>query len=59
MRYDGIMETHHHLYSATTDSIEDYFDNELDDLLREYFKSKKFPGFQIEEIVLQLRGQFK
>jgi len=59
MRYDGIMESHHHLYCARTDAIEDYFDRDLDELLKQYFQSRKFPGFQIEEIVLQLRGQFK
>jgi len=58
MRYDGIIETHHHLYCSTSDLIEDYTDKELDELLKEYFKSKKFTGFKIEEIVLQIRGTF-
>lgn len=56
MRYDGIVETHHHLYYSGSDLIEDYVDGELDNLLADYFKSKKISGFNIEEVVLQIRG---
>ncbi len=58
MRYDGISETHHHLYCSTCDVIEDYYDNELDELLKDYFNKKEFSGFNIEEFVLQIKGQF-
>lgn len=58
MRYDGILEKHHHLYCSECDSIEDYRDEELDRLLEEYFKKKKFTGFKLEDIVLQIRGTF-
>ena len=58
MRYDGITEPHHHLYCAECDLIEDYVDKELDDLLTAYFQAKKLAGFEIEEIVLQIRGRF-
>ena len=56
MRYDGMIENHHHLYCSNCDSIEDYWDEELDELLKEYFKKKQFIGFKIEDIVLQIRG---
>ena len=58
MRYDGIYESHHHLYCSTCDLIEDYNDDELDKILREYFKSKELAGFKIEEFVLQIKGKF-
>jgi len=58
MRYDGIMENHHHLYCSECDLIEDYHDNELDELLKNYFASKNLPGFKIEEFVLQIKGTF-
>ena len=58
MRYDGIIETHHHLYCSRSDLIADYVDKELDELLNEYFNSKKITGFKFEEIVLQIRGTF-
>jgi Fur family peroxide stress response transcriptional regulator len=58
MRYDGIMENHHHLYCSECDLIEDYVDAELDEVLEEFFKKKKFTGFKLENIVVQIRGTF-
>lgn len=58
MRYDGVTEKHHHLYCSECDLIEDYMDPELDEILKEYFKKKSFPGFKIEDIILQIRGDF-
>ncbi len=59
MRYDGIMETHHHLYCSESDLIEDYHDEELDELLKKYFENKLLPGFKPEEFMLQIKGTFK
>jgi Fur family peroxide stress response transcriptional regulator len=59
MRYDGILENHHHLYCAESERIEDYSDRELDRLLENYFRKKGISGFQIEEIRLQIKGSFK
>ena len=58
MRYDGILDNHHHLYCSTCDLIEYYHDAELDELLKNYFESKNIPGFKIEEFVLQIKGTF-
>ena len=58
MRYDGILEEHHHLYCSDSERIEDYRDDQLDELLRQYFENKKIPGFRIEEIRLQIKGRF-
>ena len=59
MRFDGIMENHHHLYCMESDVINDYIDEELDDLLQNYFQKKNIPGFKIEDIVLQIKGTFQ
>jgi len=58
MRYDAVLKNHHHIYCAETDRIEDYFDEELDKMLRSYFRKKDLPGFEIENIILQLNGNF-
>ncbi len=58
MRYDGITKNHHHLYCSECDLIEDYIDEELDAILKAYFKKKTFPGFKIEDVILQIRGTF-
>jgi len=58
MRYDGIIESHHHLYCSTCNLIEDYHDTELDEFLKKYFENKLLPGFKPEEFVLQIKGTF-
>jgi Fur family transcriptional regulator, peroxide stress response regulator len=58
MRYDAHLEKHHHLYSTDSDRIEDYSDDELNELLEKYFEKKGIPGFKIEDIKLQIIGQY-
>lgn len=58
MRYDAIMDNHHHLYCAESERIENYFDEELDALIGDYFKKKHIPNFKIEDIKLQIMGKF-
>lgn len=59
MRYDDIVETHHHMYCSNSDRIKDYFDPELDELLKEYFEKKFIDGFTVSDIRLQLMGDFQ
>ncbi len=59
MRYDAITEQHHHLYSNESEKIEDYFDEELNVLLQNYFANKAIPNFKLEDIKLQLIGKFE
>jgi Fur family transcriptional regulator, peroxide stress response regulator len=58
MRYDAIIESHHHLYCSESDRIEDYNDEELNRLLETYFTTKGIPDFKIEDIKLQIMGKF-
>ncbi|HER09919.1 MAG TPA: transcriptional repressor, partial [Bacteroides sp.] len=58
MRYDALTEKHHHLYCTESEEIEDYVDQELDLVLKDYFKKKEIPGFRVEEIRLQINGKF-
>ena len=57
MRYDAVKDLHHHLYDRYTGDIIDYFDEDLDSLLSDYFKKKKIPEFNIDEIRLQISGK--
>ncbi len=59
MRYDARLDNHHHLYCSETDRIEDFVDQEIDDILQEYFSKKRIPNFKIEDIKLQINGTFK
>jgi Fur family peroxide stress response transcriptional regulator len=58
MRYDGVMERHHHLYCSESDRIEDFVDPELNKIVENYFKKRKIPHFEIEDIKLQIKGRF-
>lgn len=59
MRYDAMVEHHHHLYCNQTDRIEDYEDAQLDELIVAYFKKKQIKNFRIEDIKLQITGKFE
>jgi len=58
MRYDAVMERHHHLYCSESDRIEDFVDPELNKIVEKYFKKKKIPYFEIEDVRLQIIGKF-
>ena len=58
MRYDAVMESHHHLYCSESDRIEDFVDTELNEMIEKYFEKKKIPDFKIEDVRLQIIGKF-
>jgi len=57
-RFDAIPESHHHLYCSEINRIEDYCNDELTGMLRNYFKTRKIKGFRIEDFKLQIIGKF-
>ncbi len=59
MRYDAVIEKHHHLYCAESDRIEDYSDEQLDKMLEDYFEKRGIPNFNIEDIKVQIMGKFQ
>lgn len=58
MRYDGMVEKHHHLYCAESERIEDYIDKELDLILESFFKKRSISNFKIKDVRLQIIGDF-
>jgi Fur family peroxide stress response transcriptional regulator len=58
MRYDGVVENHHHLYCIECDYIEDYFNEKLDGILKKFFEENPIANFNIEEIKLSISGNF-
>lgn len=58
MRYDAVMERHHHLYCSESDRIEDFVDTELNEMVEKYFRKKEIPYFKIEDVKLQIIGKF-
>lgn len=58
MRYDGMVENHHHLYATESAEIRDYVNDELDEMLRNYFQQNAIEDFEIQAIKLQINGRF-
>lgn len=58
MRYDGIIEKHHHLYCLECDHIEDFVSKKLDETLKSFFEKNKIDNFIIEDIKLNISGTF-
>lgn len=59
IRYDFKTHSHHHLYCQKTHRIIDYEDEELKELLNDYFQKKGIENFDIKDIQLQLTGEVK
>ena len=59
IHYDPVPEKHHHLYCADSNQIEDYFDNDLNKLLENYFTKKQIPDFTVQDVRVQILGKFK
>lgn len=57
MRYDADVETHHHIFYADSDKIEDFYDETLTDLIMQHLQKKAIPGFRIEDIKLHIIGR--
>lgn len=58
VRYDVEMDKHHHIYCENCNLIENYYDPELDELLKRYFDRKRIPNFLIKEFNLQIVGNY-
>lgn len=58
MRYDPVLNHHHHLYCNESERIEDYNDEELNQILENYFTKHKIPHFKIEDVRMQIVGKF-
>ena len=56
IRYDSNMGAHGHIYCHNTDEIIDYYDEELNGLIIDFFKKKKVGNLKIKNITLNING---
>lgn len=56
MRFDTNLEPHHHLICNTSARILDYDDQELNQLIKDYFRRKPIDGFDVESFQLHIHG---
>lgn len=43
IRYDPTLEKHHHLYCSQSEQIQDFYDDDLNKILNDYFGKKQIP----------------
>ncbi len=58
MRYDLISEDHHHLLSNNSETIKDYYNEELTGIIGKYLEKNKIPGFAVSGFMLNISGEF-
>ena len=58
MRYDAILDNHHHLIDIDTGAIHDLFDEGVLEILTDYFDTHPIRGFEISDVKLNLIGKF-
>jgi Fur family transcriptional regulator, peroxide stress response regulator len=56
-RYDANIMVHSHIYCSNTREVIDYEDEELEQLLADYFKKRKVENFEIKGFSVQLTGK--
>lgn len=56
LRYDPNLTTHGHIYSNNSNEIIDYFDEDLNKVISDFFKKKKVRNFHIKKISLNIIG---
>ena len=58
MRYEAVIDRHHHLYCTECDNIVDYQNPEIDQMLDNLFENFTIDNFVIEDVILQINGKF-
>ncbi|MCL1942910.1 MAG: transcriptional repressor [Candidatus Azobacteroides sp.] len=58
MRYENHCQPHHHIYDEEKDVLTDYYDEELNALLKDYFDKKQIPGWEISDCQLYISGKY-
>ncbi len=56
MRYDANLDYHNHIYCTNTKEIFDYYNEELNMLLENFFKEKTLKNLDIKDIRLQINA---
>ena len=57
VHYDADVQTHNHMVCTKTNSIMDFHDTELNELLMNYMKSKEIKNFKIKDVQIQFVGE--
>lgn len=58
MRYDVRIEPHAHLYFKETKKVVDYFDDDLQSMIKKHFAKKNIPNFSIADVQILINGKY-
>ncbi|MDP2424391.1 MAG: transcriptional repressor [Bacteroidales bacterium] len=58
MRYDPMLSKHHHLYCSDSHQIDDYFNDELTQIVDQFFENNQIPNFDINDIKIEIIGRY-
>lgn len=56
-RFDSNIKPHNHIYCTNTHDIYDFYDDELNGLITEFFEKRSIQNFRITDIKLQVNGE--
>ena len=57
MRYDANLDSHNHIYCTNTREIFDYYSDDLNNLLKEFFSKRQVKNLEIEDVKLQINAR--
>ena len=57
MRYDAVINPHHHIFDKVSGRLMDYEDDDLTKLIEKHFKKKDIPFFNIHKIEVRVNGE--
>ncbi len=56
MRYDPRLDNHGHIYCGNTKELLDFYDDELNELIIDFFKNRKVNNLKIKNITVRING---
>ena len=56
-RFDSNTNPHNHIYCTNTHDIYDFFDEELNELITDFFRKRSIENFKVTDIKLQVNGE--
>ena len=56
-RFDSNTNPHNHIYCTNTHDIYDFYDEELNELITDFFRKRSVKNFRITDIKLQVNGE--
>ena len=59
MRFDPVLDAHSHLYCKNSNEIRDYRNEELESLIKGFFDKNNIENFEVDEISIVIKGQYK